>query len=223
LKPKNNENKMTIPLNQVKLLAVAFAVGVVTSFSYGSCSGETKALRQYNKEFQTYQTTIVKPALAFGDSLKTENKKLELQRDSLSKITNNQRSKIDVLDGRLAEMGAKNRRFVDSVLALSLPPECEPLKLAITDLQKELMSKDEQIVNLKNLDSTNNQTILNLKSSLRNSERRADSLNTVIIFWPKPPKPRKFISFFPEISGNKAFVLGAIAGAAAAHYVEKHQ
>jgi hypothetical protein len=208
------ENKGRIQLSfKTILYSVLLIVGLTLSAVIAFNLGKDNGLTVYRKEFKAYQDTVVTPALVRSDSLNKELKSLIVVADSAKNTAQSLTTQIDKVKKINVSLRTQNEKLSDKLKTVPLPPECDVCKNLVTSLETEVDSLSSTVRVLEKRDSTRLVEIGTLRVGLSLQTSRADSLYKVVINFPEPPKPKKFLSV--ELSKRTLFIVGLVIGGAA--------
>jgi hypothetical protein len=196
------------------LIVIGLTLAVVIAFNLGRDDG----LTTYRKEFKTYQNTVVVPTLALSDSLKKKVNSLLVIADSTKTVAESLTVKINGMQRNNNLLRVQNAKLSDSLKSILLPPECDAYKDLVVSLETEVDSLHATVNTLEKRDTLRLVEINNLRIGLSFQTTRSDSLQKVVINFPKPPKPRKLLGI--ELSNRTMFVAGIVVGATAVGVVK---
>jgi hypothetical protein len=196
------------------LIVIGLTLAVVIAFNLGRDDG----LTTYRKEFKTYQNTVVVPTLALSDSLKKKVNSLLVIADSTKTVAESLTVKINGMQRNNTLLRVQNAKLSDSLKSIPLPPECDAYKDLVVSLETEVDSLHATVNTLEKRDTLRLVEINNLRIGLSFQTTRSDSLQKVVINFPKPPKPRKLLGI--ELSNRTMFVAGIVVGATAVGVVK---
>lgn len=206
-----SDNSITMKPLALLTLVFGFIAVIGLSYWFGQRSDGRDTLTTYNEKFQAYQDSVVKPTLAKADSLKRIVDSTKTLADSAQSSADAKTVEITKLRSTVAVLRKKNANLADSVKNdTSLPPECDQCRRAVASLTQEVDSLDQEVKRQESRDSTRVFTINQLNTSLLASNARGDSLQKVIINFPQPPKPNKFLGITLPRIPSQYVIIGAI-------------
>jgi uncharacterized membrane-anchored protein YhcB (DUF1043 family) len=192
-------------------LALGFMATIGGSYWMGQQNNDKDPLEQYNVEFDAYQDSVVKPILAQADSLKRVADSTKSIADSAQFVANRQTGEITKLRSTVAVLRQQNTALGDSVKNdTTLPPACDQCRRAVVSLTQEVDSLNKVVVQQEVRDTTRVVAITQLNTSLLASNTRGDSLQKVIINFPAPPKPNRFLGVTLPRIPSQYVIIGAI-------------
>jgi len=191
----------------VALIGGAYWIGVKTN------PDATDPMVAYTERFEAYQDSVVKPMLIKADSLKRVSDSTKAVADQAQVAAAQQTVEISRLRNTVSVLRQQNVALADSVTSdKTLPPECEQCRRAVIELSEEVDSLTQVVVQQEARDTTRILAINQLNASLFVSNTRGDSLQRVIINFPAPRKPNKFLGVtLPEIPSQ--YVIIGVVGA----------
>lgn len=194
-------------------LVVGVIVVIAISFWIGHLNTPS-AFDIYTKQFNMYQDSVVKPILIQSDSLKRIADKAKASADSTQAVAEKQTGEINKLRVTVSSLRKQNSALADSVITDTLvAPACEQCRRAVVGLTQEVDSLTIVVDKQEARDTTRVATITQLNIGLSASNMRGDSLQKVIINFPAPPKPNKFLGItLPRIPTQYVVVGGIITG-----------
>ena len=203
---------MTITIsNNLKLILIT--IGLTLASIFVISISRKDVLQEYNKKFTAYQDSVVKPTLLKSNELKHLADSTKKVADSVHQENLIKEVKIGELSKEVVYLEKRNTKLADSLAPVitKLPIVCKPAVIMIDSLNQEkdsLVKLTQEQVTLNSAKDLENQA---LRAGELASMARADSLQHVIINWPKPPK-EKFLWIFPHVSPTTSFIIGAVAG-----------
>lgn len=204
-------NRITMGPIAFFALALGFMGTIGVSYWMGQQNNKPDALTEYNTKFDAYQDTVVKPILAKADSLDKAAKLAQSIAEEATKKAEVQTKTIVKLQNTVAVLRTTNKQLSDSVLAdTSTPPECDQCKRALVAVNHEVDSLNQLVAEQEKRDTTRLTTITNLNTALLFSNTRGDSLQKVIINFPAPPKPNRFLGVTLPRIPSQYVIMGAI-------------
>lgn len=192
----------------VALIAGAYWIGVKTK------PDATDPMVVYAEQFETYQNNVVSPMLLIVDSLRQITVSTKLAADRAQVAATKQTVEITRLRSAVSVLRQQNVVLADSVNADStLPVECDQCRRAVAELSDEVDTLNEIVVQQEVRDTTRIVAINQLNVGLFAASARGDSLQRVIINFPAPRKPNKFLGVtLPEIPAQY-LIVGGVLGA----------
>lgn len=192
-------------------LAFGFVALIGGSYWIGQQKRDVDPLTEYNTQFDAYQDSVVKPILAQADSLRRVSDSTKAIADSAQYVANKQTGVITKLQSTIAVLRETNRTLSDSVKSDStLPPVCDQCRRAVISLTHEVDSLNTLTTQQEIRDTTRVVTITQLNASLLTSNTRGDSLQKVIINFPAPPRPNRFLGVTLPRIPSQYVIIGAI-------------
>jgi hypothetical protein len=192
------------------LYIIMFVVMATLSAVIAFNVGRTDGLVVYRKELRAYQDSVVKPMLSLSDSLQRETQLLVLAADATKQEADVLTRQIAVIQKSNVSLRTQNKQLSDKLNSSELPPECDECKQLVTSLETEVDSLQKTIVQFEDRDTLRVDEIFLLRSGLSMQSMRGDSLEKVIINFPRPPRPKRVIGI--ELSNKTLFIAGTILG-----------
>lgn len=171
------------------------------------------AMTSYREQFKKYQDSVVTPTLLLSDSLKNEVDSLVKIADSVKEQSDSLTTKIYSMQKNNKILRVRNKKLSDSLKTITLPEECNPCIKLVSSLEEEVDSLQSTVNKMEIRDSSRLVEIGSLRHGITLQTQRADSLQSVIINFPPPPKPKTFIGL--HINNKTTFIAGLVLGGVA--------
>jgi len=200
-----NNNGVCVSTKTAIIVGIIFAAMVV----FGIISRNKNAA--YAKEMNNYVENVVKPALAYSDSVDKLAQAYKAKSDSIGKINVVQEARIKKLTINVVILRGKNQDLTD--IALADPLTTPAARAAITGLQKEVDFQRVIILNYKQLTDSQKIRIAYLDPAYELQKTRADSLKMILDSLPKPPGPIHVLGIkMPHIPKGIGYIAVAVGG-----------
>lgn len=218
---QSSDNK-DISMNfKTVVFGILLIVGLVLGGLFIWDIGRKDALTEYRKELATYKSMVVTPVLKSVDSMSVIAKIAVDSSTKLAELNATNTRKLESLQSTSNTLRSRNTKLMDSLKSLS-PTDSNTHKLyvvVVDSLLEEIDTLNVRIVGLENRDSIRVQEIGQLKYALFLKTTSSDSLQKVIINWPKPPAPEKLFAL--NITKKQAFIVGVVTGVAGSIVIVK--
>jgi hypothetical protein len=171
-------------------------------------------LADYKKKFDTYQETVVTPALQKSAEAVRLADSAKLVADELKKKSQNQTVTINTLKKDADVLNKSNKQLKDSLLSHLTDEQkeiCSSLVVLTNNQETEILKKDSIITVQDARHVTDSTSIESLNFSVSKLRNNTDSLTNVINKFPVPKPNNKILGFIPRPGPRTMFVAGIIS------------
>lgn len=190
-------------------------IGVIFTLFLQLTKKDTQ-LSDYKKQFDTYQETVVKPALLLAEANKKSADSAISISDSAKKVAASKTQVINQLKKEVTKISNDNKILKDSLLNNVTPEQeetCAPFISLIKNQDVEIKKQDSIITKQDERHVADSVAVFNATFGFNKERARGDSLQKVINEFPKPVVKNKFLGFIPMPGPRMMFLGGLITGA----------